>query len=156
MPNRNKFRNTFGTDLIIVFGLAGAVYVFGASTDLAEDIWRTLRSFEGMELDEVLVAGFAFLVGCLVVAMRRISALEEQVAVLESLNYHAWKGHPPDESLVDRVVRCVGCGKYQIRSAQWFDPEAFSSYLERVNVLGGVCPNCRSASDDQGIDLRSR
>jgi len=146
VQSRNKAQGDLRSNLIILFGVAGAVYLIGAVTDLSERVWVFLRSFESVELDELVVAGVSMLVAGLVVAQRRISALKARVVELESVRHQTSTPMTPDRDLTDCVIKCVGCGKYQIHGEHWINLEDFSTLTKQNDVLGGVCPNCRPAS----------
>lgn len=148
MQARHKAQGSFRSNLAILFGVAGAIYLIGAATDLSERVWDTLQAFEAVELDELVVAGFSILVAGLIILLRRVSVLETQVAELETASQQTSKLATLDQDNADYVLKCVGCGKYRINGEQWFSPEEFTIRSKQADVLGGVCPNCRPASND--------
>ena len=132
-----------------MFGFGGAVFLFAFLTDMSERFWEFTRLFETWEFDELVAASIAMLIAGLVVALRRISALESEVGELK-------KGKQVDETRLsitgddnlDFVVTCVSCGKHQVHSDQWFSSEELHARIREPGLLGGVCPTCQLPSED--------
>lgn len=88
----------------------------------------------------------ALIVG-VIFAIRRMSALTTMVAELENQKQDAQQLIAASNDSDDFVVRCVGCGKYQVHGDHWFTSDEFANHVREADPLGGVCPNCRISSD---------
>ena len=148
MRTSEKDHGILRSDLVILFGVAGAIYLISSITDFSESFWSMIRAYEAIELDELIVAAVAMLGGGFIIAVRRISALETEVTNL------AMKSEEPSTSValnknhIECVIKCVGCGKYQIHGDKWFSAEEFATYIKKADAFGGVCPSCRVSSSD--------
>ncbi len=145
-----RIRSNFASPSIVMVGVTSTVFLIGFSTDLFEKIWKLTRGLETWQLDELVIASVAAVVSGLIIALRRISALEEQIAELQKKEKAAPPPVTQTNDHVDCVIRCVGCGKFQIYGDQWFSREEFAALTQRPDVLAGVCPGYQPAPDEQG------
>ena len=148
MRTPHQAKRSLKSNIVTLIGVAGAVYLIGSTTDLAEKAWTLLQAYEAVELDELVIAGMAMLVAGLVVSFREIADLKAKVTKLQSVEDRT----PTLETLykehTDCVIKCVGCGKYRIHGEHWFSPEEFTTRTQQADALGGVCPDCRPPSGD--------
>lgn len=100
-----------------------------------------------VEINTLAAVTAAILFAGLLFALRRISALKAEVAGLGSKELpevQRFVTLPTDH--VDCVIRCVGCGKYQVHGDQWMNHEDFVERTKQSDLRGGVCPNCQMTS----------
>ena len=147
MQNPDRGKSRFKSHIATIFGVAGAVYLIGSAADLSERIWATLQAYEAFEFDELVIAGISILVAGLVIAFREIADLKAKVKELESVDHRTPTVDSLEKDHVDCVIKCVGCGKYQIQGEEWFSPGELTTRFQQADALGGVCPNCRPPSD---------
>ena len=148
MRASEKGHGTLRSDLVILIGVAGVIYLIGSITDFAESFWSMIQAFEAVELDELIVAMVAMLAGGFVVAVRRISALETKVTNLTTNSEESPLSEALNKNHIECVIKCVGCGKYQIHGDRWFSADEFANYIQKADAFGGVCPSCRVSSSD--------
>ncbi len=141
-------RGTLRSNLLILTGLALAVFLFGTLAELSEQLWKWTRPFEDWQLDELILALVVAGIAGLIIALRRISTLETQVAELETKRLEDSKLVSLSEDHVDCVIKCVGCSKYHIHGDQWLSRKDFAALTRSSDVFGGVCPSCQLASSD--------
>jgi len=140
-------RKSYHRQIGVAFGLVILIFVFGALTDLSEGMWALTRAGEAWQLDELLLAiGVMSFVG-LLLALRRISELHAEVAERKTRPPEVRQVVTSASDHVDCVIKCVGCGKYQVHGDQWFSTDEFVARTKQSDVFGGVCPSCQVSSD---------
>ena len=97
-------------------------------------------------LELLLAIGLILFVGIGTFTHRR-SALRGD-AVKSAVEEHAPQSQErAAEGQVDIVIKCVSCGSIQIGDDEWFSAEDIRVPSAESDILGGVCPDCRIASD---------
>ena len=98
------------------------------------------------ETNQLLLAISVMLFAGLLVALRKISTLKAELAEpkVEAPEVRQQQTGVYDQD--DCVIKCVGCGKHQVRGDQWLSNEDFLALTRQVDTLGGVCPDCRIPS----------
>ena len=97
-------------------------------------------------INDLLLAISVVLFLGLLVALRKISTLKVGVA---ELNVEAPEVSLQQADVYDQhdfVIKCISCGKHQVRGDPWLSHEEFLALTRRDDKLGGVCPNCRIPS----------
>lgn len=135
-------------NVLVVLGLVFIVFLFGLLTDISEKIWSITREYEGWQLDEsILSMGVASFAG-LVVIMRKMLAIETSLAELNARWQKAQQLAVGDHDHGEYVIKCLGCGKFQVLGDQWFSYEDFVTRSQNSDDLAGVCPSCRNAPNN--------
>ena len=80
------------------------------------------------------------------IAVRRISALKAEFEAFQPTIDKPSQTAAGSDHFGEYLIKCVGCGKFQVHGEPWLDRDRFAAHTQRAETFGGVCPDCRGSS----------